>query len=69
MEYIVRLGKVILAVFKGEQYYDEKSEKISQEEIDIILNNQLNLMKKRIPIFRAKSLHKLKSILLNSIYL
>ena len=68
-KYIVKKWiKMLVTVFYGEQYYNDKSEKISQNEINIILNNQLNLMKKRIPIFRAKSLEKLKSILLNSYY-
>ena len=68
-KYIVKKWiKMLVTVFYGEQYYNEKSEKISQNEINIILNNQLNLLKKRIPIFRAKSLEKLKSILLNSYY-
>ena len=59
---------LLLAIYKGEEYYNKlrnNSEQISQSEIDIILNNQLKLLKKKIPIFRAKSLPKLKSILMN----
>ena len=53
------------AVYNGEQYKDYASDPISQDEIKVILNNQLNLMKKRMPIFRKKSLDELKSLLLN----
>ena len=66
-KYIVKKWiNLFLSIFKGEKYYDKKSEKVSKDEINIILNNQLNLMKRRIPIFRSKSLHKLKYILLNN---
>ena len=60
--------KLLLSVNNGEEYYNKLAKntgKLSHEEYDIILNNQLKLLRKRRPIFRGSSLYKLKSILLH----
>lgn len=60
---------LLLSVNNGEEYYNKlakNTEKISKEEYDIILKNQLNLLKKRRQIFRAKSLQRLNSLLLHN---
>ena len=65
-EYIVKKWIDLLsAVYNGEKYYNKVAEPISENEINLILNKQLSLMKKRMHIFREKSIEELKSLLLN----
>ena len=60
--------KLLLSINNWEEYYNKLAKntgKFSQEEYDIILNNQLKFLRKRRPIFRGSRLYKLKSILLH----
>jgi glycosyltransferase involved in cell wall biosynthesis len=65
--------KLLFAVYKGdiESYKElqESSNKISEIEVENILNNQLNLLKKRIPQFREITLEQLKAYLLPNIFI
>ena len=65
-KYIVKKWiNLLSAVYNGEQFHDKISQSISENEINLILNNQLNLLKKRMLIFREKTIEELKSLLLN----
>ena len=65
--------KLLFAVYKGdiESYKElqESSNKISEIEVENILNNQLNILKKRIPQFREITLEQLKAYLLPNIFI
>ena len=61
--------KLLLSVYKGddESYKNLNSHKImTEQEADIILNNQLNLLKKRKPRFRRVNLENFKFFRLNN---
>ena len=67
-EYIVKKWeKLLLSVYNGIDEYSFSKlfsnyyKKITEKEANIILSNQLNLLKKRIPRFSQLTLEKLKS--------
>ena len=65
-KYIVnRWINLLSAIYNGVQFHDKISESISEKEINLILNNQLNLLKKRMLMFREKSIEDLRALLLN----
>ena len=57
--------KLILSVYNGEKYYQrlrEQDDKISKKDALNILNNQLNLLKRRIPNFNYLTTKHLENL-------
>ena len=59
--------KLFLSIYNGldpssfSNLFEESYKRITEEEANIILNNQLNLLKKRIPDLKDLTLEKLKN--------